>query len=156
MNILSVEVLDDQAVARLRREARRERRDRRNYMLSCDPRTLLEKDISTFFSRIKMFQDSEAVEPQFPPVANEFIKCNDQNEDIALLRFARERAKPVLVEFPGGLSKAAEGRLRQVAKGLKFKVRVFRLIDGWTIFEVHPKQTPEEFDADLMKDLGIR
>jgi hypothetical protein len=108
---------------------------------SCDPVTLLHLDISACRAQINIFQDTAWGEPQFPPVANELIGYNEENDDIALLRFAREKGNPVLVEFSGELSKAGERRLRQAAQWRNFKLRLFRLIDGWAIIEVHSKQT---------------
>jgi hypothetical protein len=156
MKILSVEVLDDEAVTRLRREARRERRERHNYLMSYDPSTLLQMDISEFGSQINIFQDTKSVEAQFPVVANTLIRNYAENDDGALVLFAGEKGKPVLVEFFGEPSKTGVERLRQAAKTLNLEFSFFRLTGGWAIVEARPRQTPEEFNADIMKDLGIR
>jgi hypothetical protein len=156
MKILSVEVLDDEAVTRLRREARRERRECDNYLMSCDPSTLLQQGISAFRSQINIFQGSKSVEPQFQPVADPRIRNTAEYDDDALLRFAQEKGKPVLVEFSWQPSKAFEEKLRQAAKTLNLKLSLFRLTGGWAIVEVHPRHTLQKYDANILKGLGVR
>jgi len=132
MKIISVEDLSVKASMRLRREARRARRERSAYLASCNPLDLLQADISAHKAQISSYyKDTELGKPQSAPVANELRSYNEEEDDsIALLRFAREKEKPVLVEFSWEPSKASEGRLRQSAKRLNCKVRFFRLIGG--------------------------
>jgi hypothetical protein len=121
--------------------------------MSCNPVALLIANISEFRARIKLLQDPASAEPQFPPEVNNLIVKYD---DSTLLCFAREKENPALVEFWGELSKAGEGRLRQAAKSLNLKLRIFRLIGGWTILEVHPKQPLQKYYANVLKHLGVR
>jgi hypothetical protein len=138
------------------REARRTRRERRAHLSSCDPIDLWHSDLSAFRARINLLQDTASVEPQLPPVANGLIGNDEGADDIALLRFAREKGKPVLVEFSWKPSKVDEGSLRQSAKNLNLKLPFFRLMDRWAIVEVHPKETLQKHDANILKGLGVR
>jgi hypothetical protein len=129
MNLVGVEVLDEGASKRLRRDARHARRKRRRYLLRANPVELLWRGISEFQSRSD-FQNMEAPESPLPPVADHLVGRFEKHTDIALLFFAREKACPVLVQFSAGPSKAAEARLRQAAKSRSLKLRFFRLIEG--------------------------
>jgi hypothetical protein len=99
MKTINLEVVDDEVSTRLRREGRRTRRERRARLSSCDPIELWHSDFSGFRARINLLQDTASVKPQLPPVAKGRIGNDDGDDDIALLRFAREKKKPVLMEF---------------------------------------------------------
>ena len=156
MKTISVEVVDLEVSTRLRREARRTRRERRIHLSSCDVIELWHSDLSAFRARINPLQHTASAEPQLPPVANDLIGNDEGDDDIVLLRFARENGKPVLVEFSWEPSKAGEGSLRQSAKSLNLKLRFFRLMDRWAIVEVHPNETLKKYDANILKGLGVR
>jgi hypothetical protein len=156
MGILSVEVLDQHAVTDLRRAARLARQEMHKYLRMADPILLLQQDISHFQARATLLENSVGAESPLPPVASHLVGKYEENADIALLLFAREKGRPVLVEFSGEPSKAGEGRLRQAAKSRNLKLRFFRLTGRWAIVEVHPSLDPAELDADFLKSVGVQ
>lgn len=141
MKILSVEVIDQQASTNLQRGARLARREEDKYLRTADSIKLLHEDISNFRVRAALPENSAGAESPLPPVASHLVGKYEENADIALVFFAREEGRPVLVEFSGQPSKAGEGRLRHAAKRRNLKLRFFRLTGGWAIIEAQPPRS---------------
>jgi len=160
MKVMSVEVLNMGALARLRRDARRERREerRRAYNLTWGEATeLFLQELSSFDWSAARPQGSTTIESPLPQVAKDQVGKYEEPEAIGLLAFARATGgKPVLVEFDTRPSKACEERLRSAAKSRKLRLHFFRLTYQWAGIEVHLKDIQDESDASVLKNLGVR
>lgn len=157
MKVRSVEVLDVGALAILRRDARRKRREDSKL---AGKKTIIEalyQDLSSLSVPADLRQDNSAMESPLPPVAEDQVGKYEEPDAVALLLFARASGgKPVLVEFDVEPSKAYEERLRQAAKVRSFTLHFYRLTDRWAAVEVHPKETPDASDASVLRSLGVR
>lgn len=160
MKVISVEVLDAGALARWRRDARRERREARKRASNTtwgDAIELYLQSLSLFDWGVALPQENTTVESPLPPVAKDQVGKYEEPEAIALLAFARATGgKPLLVEFENEPSKAYVERLRQAAKVRKLTLHFFRLLDELVAVEVHPNESPDESDASILGSLGVR
>ncbi len=120
MEVLSVEVLTEEELTRLRREARRERceeNERLANMTASEALGIFIGEVSTSRFRAAIAQDAAAVESPLRPVPKEDVFRYEDPEVVALLHFARENGwKPVLVQFPCEPSKAFEERWRPMSR----------------------------------------
>lgn len=156
MKILSVEILDHEASARLRRDARRTGRAYTKYMVTHSLVTVLNSEISEIRATINPVHNFGSMASPLPSVTSHLVGKYEDHDDVALLFFAREQCRPVLVQFSCEPSKAGVGRLRQAAKSRKFTLRFFRLEGRWVIVEVHSPVNPAEFDANFLKGIGAQ
>ena len=157
MKVVSVEVLGVGALAILRRDARRKRREDWKLAGKMTMIELLYQDLSLLSVPADLRQDNAAMESPLPPVGKDQVEKYEEPDAIALLLYARASGgKPVLVEFDGKPSKAYEERLRSAAKARNFILHLYRLDGEWAAIVVQAKDTPDDSDAGVLKSLGVR
>jgi hypothetical protein len=142
MDVVSVEVINLESVANLRRHARHERREeskRRDNMTMRDVRKLFDLDWSNFRARAALAP--AAVSLLFD---SQGLNKYEETWAIAGLLFAkRSEGKALLVEFSHSPSKAFEDRFRQAAKASKLPVHFYRLTGSWVAITLQSKEAPD-------------
>jgi hypothetical protein len=165
LEILSIEILSDKAMIDLCRHARRERKKRRQRFLNMpgsDLSKLLEMDISNFRADLALgVTNSNSTTTQdlggdlaLPRLSDDQVGRYEDRQEVALLVFAKNVGKPVLVELDHEPSNRSVNRLRQSAKIRKWTLRVFRVIDRYLVAQVH-SNLPSKSDVKFLKNLGI-
>jgi hypothetical protein len=159
MDILSIEILSDEALIDLCRHARLERkkkRQRHGNMTGNDVLKLLEMDFSQFRAALALGAGvSNSRELALQHLSDYQVGPYEDKQEVALLELARNIGKPVLVELAGQPSKRCLKRLRQSAKFRKLGLRLFQLIDCFIAVRVQPNPVPTQSDMNFLKTLGI-
>jgi hypothetical protein len=152
VKILSLEVISDQVLGQLRRDARRERKKASARALDLTGRDLiglLLADCSEFDRRFAQGHTRHESKSVLAGLPTDHGKYEDE-EGVKLLQFARRVGAPVLAKLDCEPSKRFEESLRHSAKIRGCRLHFFRLIDAYVALRV---TTPSESDASFLERL---
>lgn len=157
-----VKLITKEALVELRREARRQRKERSERMLNTtmrDVSEMLRRDLSSFpagRAQSGIRQESKCAGSELPELPSGYKIGQYEDElGVRLVVFARDAASPVLTNFGSRPSKRFEENVRHSAKVRACRLHFYRLSDDYVAIEVEPKETPSEVDARFLRSVGI-
>src|ERR1039458_3541177 len=136
-----LELLCEHQMKDLCRLARAERRSEHEHYARMIPLEAFESDLSQFRSAHP--EDDPAPAPELYRISGKNLEGVHK-----LVAFLRRHARPALVKFNTGPSKAGESRIRWAAKQVGYALRFYRLVGEYAVLQIYKQESGFSADDD--------